>query len=135
MYPSVGHTTEGGPQDFPSAGECRRNYRERSAGYVIGSLINLCFHFQNLSVTWWKTSITATSTKRTMGPSRKLLALASLGQLFSIVQGENAAIKVSGTPPANASAPLLEAFVSYSIEFSSFPDFAGKSFNLACGKC
>jgi hypothetical protein len=70
-----------------------------------------------------------------MGPSRKLLALASLGQLFSIVQGENAAIKVSGTPPANASAPLLEAFVSYSIEFSSFPDFAGKSFNLACGKC
>jgi hypothetical protein len=65
----------------------------------------------------------------------KLLALASFGHLFGIVYGGNAAIKISGTPPANASAPLPEAFVSYSIEFSSFPDFAGMSFNPMCSKC
>jgi hypothetical protein len=46
----------------------------------------------------------------------KLLALASFGHLFGIVYGGNAAIKISGTPPANASAPLPEAFVSYSLE-------------------
>jgi hypothetical protein len=53
----------------------------------------------------------------------KLLALAS-----SFYFGEYAhasAIQVSSTPPVNASAPLLEAFVSYSIEFAFFPDFAG----------
>lgn len=61
----------------------------------------------------------------TMGKIGKLLALASFGQLFGIVQGNTPAITVSGTPPANASAPIPEAFVSYSIEFSSFPDFAG----------
>lgn len=33
-------------------------------------------------------------------------------------------IPVSGTAPSNAGIPL-EAFVSFSIEFSSFPDFAG----------
>jgi len=60
-----------------------------------------------------------------MGRITRLLALASFGQFFVAVQGNNAAIQVSGTPPANATAPLLEAFVSYSIEFSSFPDFAG----------
>jgi len=32
---------------------------------------------------------------------------------------------VSGTPPPDAGQPFSEAFVSYSIEFSSFPDFAG----------
>jgi hypothetical protein len=36
-----------------------------------------------------------------------------------------AAITLSKSPPANSSAPLLEGFVSYSIEFSYFPDFAG----------
>lgn len=33
-------------------------------------------------------------------------------------------ITVAGQSPAGAGVPL-EAFVSYSIEFSSFPDFAG----------
>jgi hypothetical protein len=70
-------------------------------------------------------AIVETSTKFIMGRMTRLLALASFGQFFVAVQGTNAAIQVSGTPPANASAPLLEAFVSYSIEFSSFPDFAG----------
>ncbi|KIW32189.1 uncharacterized protein PV07_03748 [Cladophialophora immunda] len=37
------------------------------------------------------------------------------------------AISLSLAPPQNASKPLLESFVSYSIEFSSFPDFAGNS--------
>jgi hypothetical protein len=32
---------------------------------------------------------------------------------------------VSTSTPASAGAPLLDAFVSYSIEFASFPDFAG----------
>lgn len=36
------------------------------------------------------------------------------------------AIPLSLSPPENASQPLLESFVSFSIEFSSFPDFAGK---------
>jgi hypothetical protein len=35
-------------------------------------------------------------------------------------------ITLSKTLPANASVPVLEAFMSYSIEFSSFPDFAGR---------
>ncbi|KAK4938874.1 hypothetical protein LTR10_020781 [Elasticomyces elasticus] len=37
------------------------------------------------------------------------------------------AIPLSLTPPQNASQPILESFVSFSIEFSSFPDFAGNS--------
>jgi hypothetical protein len=61
---------------------------------------------------------------------RTFLLFASFGQLFGIAQGGNTPIKVSGTPPANASAPIPEAFVSYSIEFSSFPDFAGMSFKI-----
>jgi hypothetical protein len=73
----------------------------------------------------WNSAIVVISTKLTMGRIYRLLALASFGQFFVAVQGTDAAIQVSGTPPANASAPLLEAFVSYSIEFSSFPDFAG----------
>jgi hypothetical protein len=32
---------------------------------------------------------------------------------------------VSGRPPANAKKPFREGFISYSIEFASFPDFAG----------
>ena len=76
-----------------------------------------------------------TSRELTMGPTFKLLALASCVQLFRIVEGQNAAIKVTGSPPANASAPIPEAFVSYSIEFSSFPDFAGMSFSIMFAKC
>jgi hypothetical protein len=38
-----------------------------------------------------------------------------------------AIIPLSLTPPKNASQPVLDSFVSFSIEFSSFPDFAGKS--------
>ena len=33
---------------------------------------------------------------------------------------------VSSTLPVNASAPVLDGFVSFSIELSSFPDFAGR---------
>jgi len=29
-------------------------------------------------------------------------------------------------PPAPTATPVLDGFVSYSIEFSSFPDFAGE---------
>jgi hypothetical protein len=69
-----------------------------------------------------------------MGRAGKLLALAGFGQLFGVVQGSGTAIKISGTPPANASAPIPTAFVSYSIEFSSFPDFAGKLLDITSDK-
>jgi hypothetical protein len=42
-------------------------------------------------------------------------------------------ITLSKSPTANVSAPIPEAFVSFSIEFSSFPDFAGKRKSLSLG--
>lgn len=36
-------------------------------------------------------------------------------------------IPLSISPPSNASEPIRKSFVSFSIEFSSFPDFAGNS--------
>jgi hypothetical protein len=41
------------------------------------------------------------------------------------------AVSLSVSPAHNVSKPLLESFVSYSIEFSSFPDFAGRRCNGA----
>ena len=43
-----------------------------------------------------------------------------------LVQVATCAISLSLVPAQNVSKPILEHFVSYSIEFSSFPDFAGK---------
>lgn len=56
-----------------------------------------------------------------------LLAFASFSYRFGYALGTGTAsvLSVSGTPPPNASAPIPEAFVSYSIEFVYFPDFAG----------
>ena len=42
-----------------------------------------------------------------------------------VVYGQGAIISVSSTLPANTSGPPLEAFVSFSIEFAFFPDYAG----------
>jgi hypothetical protein len=70
-----------------------------------------------------------------MGSISKLVVLASCLQLFTIVEGQGSAIKVTATPPANVSAPIPEAFVSYSIEFSSFPDFAGVLLRIMLDKC
>jgi len=53
------------------------------------------------------------------------LTIVYFGQWIVTITGVDAAIQVSSSTPANASAPIPEAFVSYSIEFSSFPDFAG----------
>jgi hypothetical protein len=55
----------------------------------------------------------------------KVLAYASLLNFLGIAQAQNGEIPVSSTP-VNASNPLPEAFVSFSIEFSSFPDYAGR---------
>ncbi|KIW67341.1 hypothetical protein PV04_06604 [Phialophora macrospora] len=44
-----------------------------------------------------------------------------------LLQVASCAITLTVSPAQNASKPLLESFVSYSIEFSSFPDFAGNS--------
>lgn len=49
----------------------------------------------------------------------KLLAIASVAHA--------SAIKLCKAVPEDASDPIPEAFVSYSIELSSFPDFAGTS--------
>ena len=70
-----------------------------------------------------------------MGSISKLVAFASCLQLFTVVEGQSSAIRVTGSPPANASAPIPEAFVSYSIEFSSFPDFAGVLLRIMLDKC
>jgi hypothetical protein len=49
--------------------------------------------------------------------------------LASLRLAHGAVINLSLSPPANASIPPLESFVSFSIEFSSFPEFAGNSAN------
>lgn len=44
-----------------------------------------------------------------------------------LIRASQGATLVPVTPPSHASQPLLDSFVSFSIEFSSFPDFAGNS--------
>jgi hypothetical protein len=44
------------------------------------------------------------------------------------------AIPLALAPPANASKPILDSFVSFSIEFSSFPDFAGSVVETSTAK-
>lgn len=58
----------------------------------------------------------------------ELMALASFGRPCAYASGTTNLnpIAVSGTP-VNASAPIPEAFVSFSIEFVYFPDYAGNS--------
>ena len=51
--------------------------------------------------------------------------LFAIPALFVIAQAASP-ILLSVYPPANASIPPLESFVSFSIEFASFPDFAGR---------
>lgn len=59
-----------------------------------------------------------------MALTLSLLALASyLFQFLGLARGSP--ISVNGTPPFGTSLALPEAFVSYSIEFAFFPDFAG----------
>lgn len=45
----------------------------------------------------------------------------------SLRLAQTATIPISPSPPANASIPPLTSFVSFSIEFASFPEFAGNS--------
>jgi hypothetical protein len=61
-----------------------------------------------------------------MARLRSVLALASLARFFlpACATTNSTPIAVSSTP-VNASAPIPEAFVSFSIEFAFFPDFAG----------
>jgi hypothetical protein len=56
--------------------------------------------------------------------SRTLLMLI-LALATQLLGARASTIQVSSTP-VNASAPIEEAFVSFSIEFSSFPEFAGQ---------
>jgi hypothetical protein len=56
-----------------------------------------------------------------------LFILVVAGVAYAIIASNGASmVVVSRVLPTNASVPVLEAFMSYSIEFSSFPDFAGK---------
>jgi len=59
----------------------------------------------------------------------RFLAVSSVCQYLRLgcCLDNTSAITVSGSPAANSSTPLLESFVSYSIEFAFFPDFAGNS--------
>lgn len=45
---------------------------------------------------------------------------------LAVSDGSRAPIVLSECPPPNAGPRPLESFVAYSIEFSSFPDFAGE---------
>ncbi|TVY28785.1 Beta-glucuronidase [Lachnellula hyalina] len=54
-----------------------------------------------------------------------ILVIATIVQTLGFAHGST--IELSSTPPEDASDPIPEAFVSYSIEFSSFPDFAGNN--------
>ncbi|KAH8816373.1 glycoside hydrolase family 79 protein [Xylogone sp. PMI_703] len=60
-----------------------------------------------------------------MAPLTSVLTLAQLALLVSGTAIPAASVSVSGNPPTGASAPIPEAFVSYSLEFAFFPDFAG----------
>jgi hypothetical protein len=62
----------------------------------------------------------------TMARLHAVLAVASLATFFLPVCAitNSTPIAISSTP-VNASAPIPEAFVSFSIEFAFFPDFAG----------
>ncbi|KAK0114077.1 hypothetical protein ONS95_013582 [Cadophora gregata] len=54
------------------------------------------------------------------------LALASCCRQLAFASGTaNSVVVVPSSPPSNAAPPILEAFISYSIEFVFFPDFAG----------
>ncbi|KAL5327447.1 hypothetical protein ACEPPN_005143 [Leptodophora sp. 'Broadleaf-Isolate-01'] len=56
------------------------------------------------------------------------LALASVCQFMVFASGNTStAVVVPSSPPTNAALPILEAFISYSIEFVFLPDFAGTS--------
>jgi hypothetical protein len=60
-----------------------------------------------------------------------MLSFAMLGLAFASLGRCAIASALALAPAQNASKPLLESFVSYSIEFSSFPDFAGEFLELA----
>jgi hypothetical protein len=64
-----------------------------------------------------------------MSVVNKSVAIASL-ILTWVGSTRGYTVAVSSSPPPAASDPIPEAFVSYSIEFSSFPDFAGIGFLL-----
>jgi hypothetical protein len=63
-----------------------------------------------------------------MGAMASRLLLAGLVGVAAIVQAvsTDGLIVLSESVPTTASTDIPESFVSYSIEFSSFPDFAGK---------
>lgn len=62
-----------------------------------------------------------------MAGQARFMAIANV--FFQLISSTHAsALEISSKLPADTlTAPILEAFVSYSIEFSSFPDFAGIS--------
>jgi hypothetical protein len=54
-----------------------------------------------------------------------LLGAAIAAAVPTTIERDNSAIAVSEEVPQAAGAAVLSPFVSFSIEFSSFPDFAG----------
>lgn len=58
-----------------------------------------------------------------------LVACLAVSQGLSVDDPNAAYIPVPKSPGPGASAPIPPAFVSFSIEFSSFPDYAGNKSN------
>ena len=94
---------------------CRFFYKF-SAGYA------QCYYFL-VSFNWANSEIS------TMYSTSLFLLLATISEAWLVPRGSSTgnsnAITISTSPPFKASTPILEAFVSYSIEFAFFPDFAG----------
>jgi hypothetical protein len=65
-----------------------------------------------------------------MAKSLSVLALACSSLFSGLAQAQISPVVVNSTP-VNASAPIPEAFVSFSIEFAFFPDYAGTLSNPA----
>jgi hypothetical protein len=91
------------------------------SGYFhVKSCLLTCVNFSR-SASWKRKQLKQLKMEKAL----RLLAIAGAAQFLGFVHGST--IELSSTPPENASNPIPEAFVSYSIEFASFPDFAGIS--------
>jgi hypothetical protein len=65
------------------------------------------------------------STLRQVATAAMLSSVATAQQGYTTAGSNPSVITLSATPPVGASAPIGPAFVSFSVEWASFPDFAG----------
>jgi hypothetical protein len=55
-----------------------------------------------------------------------VLAPATASTIPHTIRGDSGAIEVNAAVPSNAGIPVLHPFVSFSLEFAFFPDYAGE---------